>query len=422
MGPRWTFDTVWYDRTESAYQATALAYVPATGLRKLPPSSNYTWLRQRCAPGCNSTRKGAGTYVSGVFCEDVRLVSSAAVLANVSVQCSVVGGVRVQVSTPAGRSKVVPPPQPSHRSDPTGSELVALGLLAPLLLLGTWLYERYGRKRRRRAGNGATLVSNAAYAYADLDHDFAVQVDEIAGVLGMPPSLRRQAQKIDAAKLTLLDAIGCGSTGIVHKAMYDDGITVSYLVAAKAVRPDEASATTRRSLLTEAALMAQFEHPNVIRLLGMCTAMAQPMIVIEYAERGSLKAQLDTQRWFAFWPCPEAFHHAVESQVLAGCAYLASCNYVHCDIAARNVLVRSDWRLLLSDYGLSRPMRAGSDYYRILSGKAMPIRWTAPEVMQHHKVSTASDVWSFGVFMFEVLTGGKLPCVPSRPPASGRRF
>uniref|UniRef100_A0A8C6SEP3 receptor protein-tyrosine kinase n=1 Tax=Neogobius melanostomus TaxID=47308 RepID=A0A8C6SEP3_9GOBI len=96
----------------------------------------------------------------------------------------------------------------------------------------------------------------------------------------------------------------------------------------------------------------------------------------------------------------------------AGMRYLAERNFVHRDLAARNVLVNSNLVCKVSDFGLSRLMR-GLDHniptYTASLGSKIPVRWTAPEAFQHRKFSSASDVWSFGVLMWEVMSYGERP-------------
>ena len=168
------------------------------------------------------------------------------------------------------------------------------------------------------------------------------------------------------------------------------------MVAVKTLRAN-ASPSERRELLEEAALMAQFDHPNVMRLVGVCTVINPPRVAMVYAEHGALVSALRCGSWRAHFSDRRVFERRVGHEVALGCAYLAAQNFVHRDIAARNVLIETEYRFLVADFGLSRKVKGKTYYYN--KETAMPIRWTAPEVLQSGRFSSASDVWSFGVLM-----------------------
>lgn len=160
----------------------------------------------------------------------------------------------------------------------------------------------------------------------------------------------------------------------------------------------------RCDFLTEASIMAQFTDPNVIRLEGVVTQSHPLMIVTEYMENGSLDSYLRMHG-------PKlklAQLLRMLRDVASGMRYLADMNYIHRDLAARNILVNKELVCKVADFGLSREIDTDAYEYTTKGGK-IPIRWTAPEACNFRKYSCASDVWSFGVVAWEVLSFGERP-------------
>ena len=149
--------------------------------------------------------------------------------------------------------------------------------------------------------------------------------------------------------------------------------------------------------------MQQFDHPNIIRLLGVCSA-APVWIVMELARYGEMRAYLQKNN--------ARLEHDLATLVLfayqlsTALSYLESKKYVHRDIAARNILVSSDDCVKLADFGLSRWVE--ESYYKASKG-VLPIKWMAPESINFRRFTTASDVWMFGVCMWEILMLGIKP-------------
>ncbi|CAJ0941971.1 unnamed protein product [Ranitomeya imitator] len=161
----------------------------------------------------------------------------------------------------------------------------------------------------------------------------------------------------------------------------------------------------RRDFLSEASIMAQFDHPNVIHLEGVVTKSKLTMIITEYMENGSLDSYLRSRDG----------HFTIIQLVgllrgiASGMKYLSDLGYVHRDLAARNILVNNNLVCKVSDFGLSRILEDDPDAAYTTTGGKIPIRWTAPEAITYRKFSSASDVWSFGIVMWEVLAYGERP-------------
>ncbi|XP_028260653.1 ephrin type-B receptor 3b isoform X1 [Parambassis ranga] len=163
----------------------------------------------------------------------------------------------------------------------------------------------------------------------------------------------------------------------------------------------------RRDFLSEASIMGQFDHPNIIRLEGVVTKSRPVMIVTEFMENGALDSflRLNDGQFTVIQLV------GMLRGIAAGMKYLSDMNYVHRDLAARNILVNSNLVCKVSDFGLSRFLEddpTDPTYTSSLGGK-IPIRWTAPEAIAYRKFTSASDVWSYGIVMWEVMSYGERP-------------
>ena len=213
----------------------------------------------------------------------------------------------------------------------------------------------------------------------------------------MPSELKRSA-------IEIISVLGKGAFGEVSKAkMTETHGKFSFLVAVKVLhRSGAESLAARESLLNEASLMAQFDHDNVVRLVGVVTVGEPLFVVLEFCELGALNSYLEDNDLL-----PE-LKVKIAIDCCQGMQYLASLHFVHRDLAARNVLLDSAMTSKIADFGLSRENAENKDYYASKGG-ALPIRWTAPEALEHRKFSEKSDVWSFGILLYEIWTKAMLP-------------
>ncbi|XP_028834728.1 epithelial discoidin domain-containing receptor 1 isoform X2 [Denticeps clupeoides] len=190
------------------------------------------------------------------------------------------------------------------------------------------------------------------------------------------------------------------------------------LVAVKILRPD-ASKNARNDFLKEVKILSRLKDPNIIRLLGVCVSSDPLCMVTEYMECGDLNQYL-SQRALLDKAGPSHNSPTVSypalismaSQIASGMKFLSSLNFVHRDLATRNCLVGGERgeqddrggerQIKIADFGMSRNLYAG-DYYRIQGRAVLPIRWMAWECILMGKFTTASDVWAFGVTLWEML-------------------
>ncbi|XP_078143072.1 epithelial discoidin domain-containing receptor 1 isoform X3 [Centroberyx gerrardi] len=192
------------------------------------------------------------------------------------------------------------------------------------------------------------------------------------------------------------------------------------LVAVKILRPD-ASKNARNDFLKEVKILSRLKDPNIIRLLGVCVSSDPLCMVTEYMESGDLNQYLSHRvlldKTGPSHNTPTISYPALismASQIASGMKFLSSLNFVHRDLATRNCLVggergesggeRGGERpIKIADFGMSRNLYAG-DYYRIQGRAVLPIRWMAWECILMGKFTTASDVWAFGVTLWEMLS------------------
>ncbi|XP_065060999.1 ephrin type-B receptor 1-B-like [Rhopilema esculentum] len=201
----------------------------------------------------------------------------------------------------------------------------------------------------------------------------------------------------------ILDSlIGGGEFGDVYKGTLQRPLEEEITVAIKTLR-DNVNKKAKEDFLAEAAYMGQFDDPNVVALEGVITKEQPVMILIEYMTYGSLDSFLqDNDGGFTSLQLL-----GMARGVSSGMTYLSEMSFIHRDLAARNILVNEDMVCKVADFGMSREL-SEDDAYNTTGGK-IPVRWTAPEAIQFKKFTTASDVWSYGILLWEIMSYGERP-------------
>lgn len=278
---------------------------------------------------------------------------------------------------------------------------------------------------------------DALYAAADIVHVNVPNIPNLQGVSGnnvyavpnaeLLLTLEHAVVQFPRENLQFVDVLGEGQFGEVHlcEAVNVDGYisdeyfmnrasthTPNVLVAVKMLRRN-ADDRARADFHKEIKIMSQLKDPNIVRVLGVCTREEPLCMIVEYMKYGDLNqflldhvpespvAQATNAKTLSYGCLVY-----MASQIASGMKYLESLNMVHRDLATRNCLVGTNYTIKISDFGMSRSLYS-ADYYRIEGRAVLPIRWMAWESILLGKFTTKSDVWSFAVTLWEILTFAK---------------
>ena len=270
--------------------------------------------------------------------------------------------------------------------------------------------ERVRHYRIKRLENGTFFVTRRVTfeTIQDLVTYYTSQSDGLCVNLIQPcllsekpqtAGLSRQANEeweIDRRQIRLVRRLGAGQFGEVWEGLWNNTTSV----AVKTLKPGTMSPG---EFLQEAGLMKKLRHQKLIQLYAVCTKEEPIYIVTELMKHGSLLEYLRGEG--RALKLPQLID--MSAQVASGMAYLEEQNYIHRDLAARNILVGDHMICKVADFGLARVI--DEDIYEAHTGAKFPIKWTAPEAALYNRFTIKSDVWSFGIVIYEIITYGRFP-------------
>uniref|UniRef100_A0A671TTW6 Tyrosine-protein kinase receptor TYRO3 n=1 Tax=Sparus aurata TaxID=8175 RepID=A0A671TTW6_SPAAU len=235
--------------------------------------------------------------------------------------------------------------------------------------------------------------------------------------LGINDDLKNKLQDvlIPERLLTLGHMLGKGEFGSVREAFLKTEDSSVQKVAVKVLKSDITSSCDIEQCLKEAAYMKDFHHANVIQLIGVSLhrrpgqRLPIPMVVLPFMKHGDLHTFLLLSR-LGEHPFDLSLQTLLQFMldISRGMEYLSSRNIIHRDLAARNCMLDENMTVCVADFGLSKKIYSG-DYYRQGSVSKLPVKWIALESLADNVYTTQSDVWAFGVTMWEIMTRGQTP-------------
>lgn len=265
--------------------------------------------------------------------------------------------------------------------------------------------------RINTASDGKLYVSSESRfnSLAELVHHHSTVADGLITTLHYPAPKRNKPTvygvspdydkwEIERTDITMKHKLGGGQYGEVYEGVWKK---YNLTVAVKTLKEDTMKA---EEFLKEAGVMKEIKHPNLVQLLGVCTREPPFYIITEFMTHGNL---LDYLRECNREEVDAVVLLYMATQISSAMEYLEKKNFIHRDLAARNCLVSENHMVKVADFGLSRLMTG--DTYTAQAGAKFPIKWTAPESLAYNKFSIKSDVWAFGVLLWEIATYGMSP-------------
>ncbi|KAM3599821.1 uncharacterized protein V6R79_012070 [Siganus canaliculatus] len=245
------------------------------------------------------------------------------------------------------------------------------------------------------------------------DYELLVESDMVPNRMrstGFPwASEHQEPAQFEERHLIFLKQLGKGNFGSVEMCRYDPlQDSTGEVVAVKKLQ--HSTAEHLRDFEREIEILKSLQHENIVKYKGVCYSAGRRnlRLIMEYLPYGSLRDYLIKHK--DRFDSKKLLHYA--SQICKGMDYLATKRYIHRDLATRNILVESEMRVKIGDFGLTKVLPQDKEYYTVREPGESPIFWYAPESLTESKFSVASDMWSFGVVLYELFTYSDKNCSP----------
>lgn len=305
--------------------------------------------------------------------------------------------IRVMASTIAGDGTPSAPRYVLLKKDDTDSGMIiGVSILLVVLLVFLGLLAFYCYRNR--------YMSKQIRMYPEVNPDYA-------GVM-----YKRDDWEVERHHIIQLEELGQGSFGMVYKGILTNlrGEKVHISCAIKTVN-ENATAREKDNFLLEASVMKQFHTHHVVRLLGVVSQGDPTLVIMELMANGDLKSFLrrhrpDYENGSQPSPQPPTLRQILQmaTEIADGMAYLSAKKFVHRDLAARNCMVSNNLVVKIGDFGMTRDIYE-TDYYRKGTKGFLPVRWMAPESLKDGVFSSSSDIFSYGVVIWEMATLASQP-------------
>ncbi|XP_053613186.1 tyrosine-protein kinase transmembrane receptor Ror [Plodia interpunctella] len=296
--------------------------------------------------------------------------------------------------------------------------IVIVFLLLTLSIIGFIICICYKHKNKNNAATirDINLPNADKNIYGNSRLNSPIEMNELLTNqnLGNQPHLTRNTRgngvlripQYSLSQIKFLEELGEGAFGKVYKGAIKKNGETQY-VAVKALK-ENASAKTQADFRREIDLISELTHENIVCIVGVALREEPLCMLFEFMARGDLHEFLMGRAPPSGKGLPAMRLLNIANNIASGMQYLASHHYVHRDLAARNCLVSDDFVVKISDFGLSRDIYS-SDYYRVQSKSLLPVRWMPPESILYGKFTTESDIWSYGVVLWEIYSYGLQP-------------
>ncbi|CAB3376211.1 Hypothetical predicted protein [Cloeon dipterum] len=282
-------------------------------------------------------------------------------------------------------------------------------MIASVLLIVLALYLCKTKKKHSNAplSLDKNVLVSARYA-ANPQYSSSLPMQEV-------PCVPQGVRVLERAKLQLAKELGEGCFGKVFEGELNEDDATSR-VAIKMLK-SSASQEAEEDFMREVEVMSSFHNEHILTLIGIVLrdSIGEPWMVFEFMTHGDLAEVLRANSMsFGRRPTPglpplgPSSLHSISLQVASGMAYLAEQHFVHRDLACRNCLVGEGLVVKIADFGMSRDVYT-CDYYKVGGARLLPIRWMSPESILYGRYTLESDVWSFGVLLWEIYSLGRQP-------------